>query len=134
MNVTAPGATGINDVQLPIGNKLMGILLYTTSVPTTAHTYGIAEARVLVDNKEFGYVSSHACALVGDTIHHINTMPRIIAATGEIIMKHYMYLDYDPQGNSEFLLETAGASSVKVRLDMDVDEAAKVIPLELVEV
>ncbi len=135
MNVSAPGSTGDNDIELPIGNKILGILLYSTTVPgTSSHTYGIDEARVLVDNKELGYVSSHANCMKGDAIFHFQTLPRDIAAFGSILPTNYFLMDYDPDKSGNWALETEGKSSVKVRLTMGVDEASKIIPIELVAV
>ena len=132
LNVSAPGAVGNNDIDLPIGNKIVGLLLYsTTGNQAASHTKGIDSARILVDNAEIGYVSGRYMSYQGLNAVKIQTLTRTLAAQGLSPLAHYLYLDYDPVGNGEFLLETEGKSSVKVRMEMGVDEASRVIPVEL---
>lgn len=132
MNVSAPGATGDNDVDLPIGNFIAGILLWsTTAFQTSSHTQGIDEARVLVNNSEFGYVSGKFLTHIGQSITNLGQLARVPAAAGELITQHYAYLDYDPVKDNNFLIETSGVSSFKVRLTMGVDEASKVMAIEV---
>lgn len=135
LKVSAPGATGDNDVELPIGNPIAGIMLFSTTMfQTSSHTQGIDEVKVMVDNVEHGIVSGKTLSIYGESINRIQTLARVPAAAGENILQHYILLDYDPAQNDEFLLQTAGKSSVKTRLTMGVDEASKVIPIELVRV
>jgi hypothetical protein len=132
-SVTAPGATGDNDVELPIGNRIVGLILYTTTVPaTSSHTYGIQEARILRNNKEWGYASAKANCIKGDGIFLFQSLPRTIAAFGSIVPANYLYMPFSPHFGDDFALDSAGLSSLKLRLNMGVDEAAKVIPLEIV--
>ena len=135
LKLTAPGATGDNDVDLPIGNKFAGIMLMTTTGNQAAsHTKGIDEARVLVDNREVGYVSGKWESHYGSAINRIQSLTRVPAASGDAIMQNYALLDFDPAFDSKFLLDTKGKSSLKVRLTMGVDEVAKVLPIEIVSV
>jgi len=133
--VAAPGATGNNDISLPIGNDIAKILLYTTTIPAaSSHTWGIQDIKVLVDNSEYGYVSTKGKCQKGLLSWVGMGKTHDIAAYGSIKSGHYFMLDYDPLGNGMFLLNTEGKSSVKVRMNMGVDEAAKVIPVELVKI
>lgn len=135
LSVAAPGATGDNDVDLPIGNDIAKILLFSTTVPgASSHTWGINEAKVLVDNTEYGYVSTKAQCQKGLLSQIGLGKNHDIALYGNVIPNNYIMLDYDPLFNGNFLLVTEGRSSVKLRLNMGVDEAAKVIPVELVKV
>lgn len=135
LTVSAPGATGENDVDLPIGNNIVALQLRMTTFPTTSsHTYGVDVAKVLVDNKETGYASARAQCLTGDMIFRLSTLPRDIAAFGNVEPANIVWLDYDPVLDDNYLLNTEGKSSVKLRLDMGVDEATKVAVLELVKI
>lgn len=134
LTVTAPGATGDNDVDLPIGNDIVALQLRMTTFPaTSSHTYGINRARVMVDNSEYGYADASAQGLVGDGIFHLQSLPRDIAAFGDILPDNIVWLDYDPHQDGNFLLKTAGKSRVLVRLNMGVDEASYLSIFELVE-
>jgi hypothetical protein len=135
LSVAAPGATGDNDVDLPIGNDIIALLMWNTTFPTTSgHTYGIDAVKILVDNKESGYSYARAHCLVGDLIFRKDTLARTIAAQGSVLPDNFYFIDYDPTGDGNFLLKTAGKSSVKARLTMGVDEASKVDVIELVDV
>jgi hypothetical protein len=133
LNVAAPGATGDNDVPLPIGNMISKFLVYSTTYPAAAsHVWGVNEVRVLMNNSEFGYVSARAKALHGLLGAYGLGKTHDIAAYGTEIPGHYICLDYDFWGNNQYLLETAGASSLIMRLNMGVDEACKIITNEIV--
>jgi len=134
-SVAAPGATGDNDIDLPRGNKIVALLLYNTTFPSTSsHTYGIDTVKLLVDNKELGYSLARAQCLVGDMIFKLQTLSRDIAAFGQVLPAHYFWMDFNPADNDNFLLETKGKSSVILRAGMGVNEAAKVTVVELVDV
>lgn len=131
--VSAPGATGENDYDLPIGNEIVALQIRMTTFPgASSHTFGVDVAKVLVNNQEYGYSAARALCLVGDLIHRIDTQHGSIAAQGAINPDNVVWLDYDPRGNGEFLLETEGKSSVKLRMDMGVDEATYVTIMERV--
>jgi len=135
MVVAAPGATGDNDVELPIGNKIVAIQMRMTTFPTTAtDLYGIKEARVLVDNAEYGYASAKAPCLVGDRIFRLGGVPSTMLLQQLLNPLNTVWIDYDPVSNDQFLLDTDGKSSVKLRLNMGVDEATTLAVMELVNV
>lgn len=134
-SVSAPGATGDNDVDLPIGNELIALMLWNTTFPAaSSHTYGIDNVKLLVDNVEFNYASARAQCLVGDMIFRLSTLPRDIAAFGQVLPDNTFWMDFDPHGDGQWLIDTAGKSSVVVRLTMGVDEACRVVVLERVSV
>ena len=133
--VVAPGATGENDVDLPMGNKIVAIQIRMVTFPTTAtDLYGVQEARVLVDNKEFGFASAKAPCLVGEGIFRMGGFPSTMLLQQLVNPLNIVWLDFDPNGDDEWLLETAGKSSVKLRLNMGVNEACYVSVMELVDV
>ena len=135
MDVPAPGKTGDNDIELPIGNKIVAIQIRMTTFPTTAtDLYGVQEARILVNNKEYGYASAKAPCMVGDGIFRLGGVPSTMLLQQLLNPLNTVWIDYDPRENDEFLLNTEGASSVKLRLNMGVNEATYVTLLELVDV
>jgi phage FluMu protein gp41 len=133
--VAAPGATGENEVELPIGNKIACVQVRMTTFPaTSSHTYGVAGIKLKKNDDEYGYANARAHCLVGDGIFHQNSLPRDIAAFGDILPANVIWLDYSPDHSDNFLLETKGASRVHLVLDMGVDEATYISIFELVEV
>lgn len=135
MVVVAPGATGDNDVDLPIGNKIVAIQIRQTTFPTvTTDLYGVAEARILVDNKEFGYACAKSPCMVGERIFRVGGFPSTMLLQQLVHPLNVVWMDFDPAGNDEYLLDTAGKSSVKLRLNMGVNEATYVTVMELVDV
>lgn len=133
--VSAPGATGENEVDLPIGNELVALGLRLTTIPTTSSTtYGVDNARLLVDNVEYGYASARAQCLQGEAIFHSDGRHGAIAAQGIGQCDNVLWMDYDPVGDGNFLLDTAGASRVHLNLDMGVDEATNINVMELVKI
>jgi len=131
--IAAPGATGDNDVDLPIGNEIIALQLRMTTFPATdSHVYGVENARVLVDNKEFGYAAARAQCLVADGIFRLDGQSGDIAAAGSILPVNQVWLDYDPHGDGNWLLDTKGKSSVKLRLNMGVNEATNLTVIERV--
>lgn len=133
--VSAPGATGENEVDLPIGNRLVACGMRQTSIAIASGiTSGVQEARLLFDNIERGYASARVQSLVGDQISFRNGQHGAIAAQGLEPAINVIWLDYDPVGDSNFLLDTAGASRVHLNLDMGVDEATYINIMELVKI
>lgn len=135
MALSAPGATGERDVELPIGNKLICCQLRLTTVPTTSsHTFGVDIAKLLVDNKEFGYAAADVMCLAGERMLRVGCPNTTIAAQGLGPLNNIVWLDFDPNDDGKFLIETQGRSSVKLRLNMGVDEATQLTVMELVKV
>jgi hypothetical protein len=133
--ISAPGATGWNHVDLPIGNRIVCLQLRCTTIPTTSsHTFGVEHAKVLVENQEYGYASADGMCLAGERALRVGCPDTTIAAQGLSPLNNIMWLDFDPRGDGEFLLETAGKSSLQLGLDMGVDEATQLSVVELVGV
>jgi len=139
--------SGDNDLDLPIGNPYAGILLYSTTVPSgTATTKSISQAKLLVDNSEQFYSQANWESLRTDAqwrigaqlrynpeIHLEVALPADTEAKQFVSdeLEHYAYLDFDPLQDSEYLLQTAQASSVKLRLTAEDTNAIRAIPVEL---
>jgi len=135
LTVVAPGATGDNDVELPIGNEIICVQMRLTTIPgASSHTYGVDNARILVNDREFGYAAARAQCLQADRVFRVDGQHSTIGAQGVDQSDNVLWLDFDPAGDGRFLLDTKGRSSVKLRLNMGVDEATKVTLLERVAV
>jgi hypothetical protein len=147
-----PAATGDNDIDLPIGNPIAGILLWGTTTPSTDYTSTIGRVKLLVDNVEYGFSETiweslhnelglrftHALqndnhqhwVIVDDTVD-VDTLDQ--ATDGSKIEK-YAYLDFDPNKDDMFLLPTEGKSRVHLRVNAGDTNALRVLPVELIGV
>lgn len=133
--VKAPGATGDNDYRLPIGNDIVALLIRMTTFPGAgSHVYGVDDVTILKSNKEHGYVGNVAASLVGDRMFRLDGQSGIVAAQDIIPPDSVIWIDYDPLGDGKWLLETADASDLVLRMNMGVDEATNVTVMELVDV
>lgn len=133
MEISAPGKLGDNDIELPTGNDIVCIQVrMTTMADIVNNTFGVNGVSILVENKQFGYSYARATCLIGDMINLLDTQHGSIVAQGDVMPLNIVYVDYDPVRNDELLLHTLGKSSVKIRLDMGVDEATNLTLMELV--
>jgi hypothetical protein len=133
--ISAPGQTGDNKVDLPIGNDIVAVALRMTSwYAAAASTLGIESIKLMVDESEnmFSYAKSQC--LIGQNINLFDTMHGAIAAQGLMQPASTMFVDFDPTKDGKFLLKTAGKSSVKLVLNMGVDEATQIATYELVKI
>lgn len=152
-------AVSEHDIELPIGNDLLGVLLRDASPPVTA-TFNAQFGRVAleVDNVELGIAETNWETLHGELlrrrgamgsliphVHSVNaagagrefTLQQIEAATnGGGILDSYAYLDFDPLGDGQYALKTAGAARCNLRVTTEVASATamRVLPVELVPV
>lgn len=132
LTVQAPGATGDNDVNLPLGNEIIAIGARLTTWPAaTAHTAGIEDVSILVNEKEDIYASASLECLMGDGIFYGGGSPTNQAANGSLNAPNTVWLDFDPLKNGEYLLDAKSLSSLKARLNMGVSEASYLTLLEL---
>ncbi len=149
-------ATGDNDVDLPIGNKLAGCLLFGTTAPTgAAVTATIGQLRMMVDNVESYYARTN-----WETLH--NELSRYYQesvaggafqaeehgaaanAAGDLLktgehgqtgfFNNYAFLDLDPLKDDQYLLDTAGHSRIHLRINAGVADAMRAMPVEIVDV
>lgn len=135
MTITAPGATGDHDTRLPMGNDIVAICLRLTTWLTAAtHTMGVDMVHLIVNDSEAIYQAATMHSLIGDLINLYDTQHGAIAAQGLIQPPQCIFLDFDPAKNDEYLLQTSGLTSLKLRLEMGVDEATYLSLYELVKV
>lgn len=147
-----PAAAGDMDVDLPIGNPILGCLLFSTTVPNTAYTASIQTVKMLVDNVEYGYSQANWESLKIDffnrmcwndfNLEHVHFGDYDPAAAADTMQEEmdvakerlYAYLDYDPNKDDMFFLLTEGKSRVHLRITAGDTGAIRVIPIELVGV
>lgn len=147
-------STGEEDVRLPIGNPLLGVLLFGTTVPlTTATTATWERLRLRVDNVEALYARANwdslhgelgrkimgSVAFLQDHIHSANGGAAGFAATTPAIrlpgvLDSYGYLDFDPLMDGGYMLETAGRADVVIHRDAGTADLGRFLPVELVAV
>lgn len=146
-------ATGQNDIDLPIGNPILGLLLFGTTVPVGASfNASLGAMRVLVENKEEDYANTNWETLHGELgrrlmnyhmwqghFHGVNAAGAGQEDTQEQqftaeTMENYAYMDFDPLRDGSFALETEGKSRVQLRVTADVADLVRVLPVELFNV
>lgn len=148
-----PSATGDHDVDLPIGNPILGVLLFGTTVPTGAvFTASINQIRSLIDNVEVGYANSNWETIHGELgrrlkglmewqghIHSVNAAGAGREDTEQQEVEqdnaeNYAYMDFDPLMDGQYALQTANRARTHLKIDAGVADAIRVIPVELMNV
>lgn len=146
--------TGDNDVDLPLGNPIAGLLLFgTTGFDATSCVATWLKTKLLVDNVEFATALANWETLNG-ALHllvdrnsemQMHTHTENLAAayaqdaatakprTSESILDNYGYVDMDPWRDDAYLLQTAGRGRVNLRATAGTAGAARVIPLEVLK-
>lgn len=148
-----PTAIAEHDVDLPLGNPIAGVLLFGTTVPTAASfNASIGKAKLLVDNVENYYSETNWESLHNDFIIRATPNPlwdslRMLenlaaaytqnvesGAIADLVMEHqqYAYLDFDPNRDDMYLLDTEGRGRVHLRITADVADDIRVLPIELI--
>lgn len=130
-----PTAVGEMDVDIPIGNQLVNLLLWATTVPTgIAWTATIDWIKLLKDNIEEQIAKSNWECLHGLLGQFVGYLGDHGAAYGADLLSLYGLVDFDPVGDSSLLISTAGASSLKLRVNAGDTNPFRVIVSELVKV
>ena len=150
-----PSATGDHDVDLPIGNRLVGALLFGTTVPTgAALTASFGQLRLLLDNVEAYYARANWETLHNELARYVQesvaagtyrvrendaALYTVDALTdgehGQVgFWDNYAYLDFDPTHDDSYLLDTKGLARIHLRINADVADAIRILPVELVPV
>ncbi len=147
-------ATGQFDLALPIGNPLLGLLLFDTALATlTTATSSWGQTKLLKDNVEQYIALTDFQTLAGGLnsraqqflegwpghIHQINDGSALSASddakapvsTG---FRGYGLIDFDPLGDGSYMLETDGAADLKLRGVATSATEARALPIERVSV
>jgi hypothetical protein len=151
-NTKALAATGRQRVPLPIGNELIGCLLFDPATEiTAAEAFGWGKVKVMVDNVEQYYAESNweslrqslaSRGMLGmNDLGHVHGQQAADTVTGQEQVRlnepphQYALLDFDPLNDDTYLLETAGHADVELDLNSDVASGTlRYVPLELVRV
>lgn len=134
-SIPAPGATGPNDVVLPTGNDLLAVLIGMTSFPgASEYLFGADDLRLLFDYKELNIVSAKAPELLVEMINRIQATNRSAIAQFHLVPTNYLWMDFDPTRDGGYSIDTRAAADLRLRLNMGVNEALNVTPVELVTI
>jgi len=147
-------ATGDNDIFLPTGNIVRGMLLFGTTTftgATPAPSWG--RINTYLDGRQVGYASTDfevamtICQLLGrmppgidDHTHRVDATAAVTteetSRSIEVAANHgqYCYLDYDPTRNDMFAINTADATQWFIRADAETANAVRVITVEKIVV
>jgi len=146
------GATGINDVELPLGNLNRGLLLFGTTAFTGASpapTWG--RVATYLDNEQHGYsahdweVAHMMSTLQGgqppsmdDHIHLTVASPPQETANhhevGQGGFENYAFLNFDPTGDDAYSLDASKSSRFHIEGNVETANAFRVVPVERVKV
>jgi hypothetical protein len=147
-------ATGRQKIPLPIGNEILGLLLFDPNdeVDSTT-TFGMTKVKLLKDNVEQYYAESSWRSLREAMVRRVNNwtlgwghfhaQAAANTVTGEEQMTvadrpplQYGFLDFDPLKDGSYSLETAGAASLDLDIDAGVagNAVVRVLPIELLNI
>ena len=146
--------SGDFDVDLPIGNRYLAILLFSTTVPTgEAWTTTIDKIKLMVENIQLDYAETNWESLHGmlmnrlgpagawgEKIHRFTYDPALTAVTSadteaeeqvDTSLAHYALLDFGIGMPEEFILNSAGLSRFHLRITGGDTGALRILPIEL---
>ncbi len=149
-----PTAVGDHDVDLPIGNPIDGIILFSTTVPVDgADIVSINQLRLLLDNVEYDYALTNWETLKGHEALWCDAdwqgsegsvrTGAAIPAANELLeayqwptafLRQYAYLPFPTIGADDYLLQTAGRARIHLRIDAGDVQPIRVIPVERIAV
>lgn len=146
--------TGDNDMDLPLGNPILGALLFgTTGFNATTSVATWKQVKLLVDNVEWQYALSNWETLngelrqllgAGDHLQqHTHTENLAAAYAADVatakarndagLLPNYAWLDLDMFGDASMALETVGRGRVHLRATAGTADAARALALEVVQ-
>lgn len=147
-----PTAAGEHEVDLPIGNKIVGIGMFATTVPTAASTNrSIGEFTLYVDDLQMDYTRTNWESFKGETDMwypsniaidrhtHAQTANTDIV-TGQQLLgvlgrNQYAYINFDPTEDGMFMVETKGKSRIHLLINSEgVNDAIRILPVEMMDI
>ncbi len=121
-----------NDVDLPIGNKYAGLLVFSTTVPTgTVFTTTADKMRFLIDNVERNLANANWESLHGELLLRLGHREAYDASADDDDVSNYALVDFDPGRDDNFLVDTQNVSSVVLKIAAGDGNAVRVFPIEL---
>lgn len=151
-NTRALAATGRQRVPLPIGNDLLGCLLFNPATEiTTTEQSAWNRVKLMVDNVEQYYAESRYRSLAADLamrmrvaslgFGHFHASDGTAVPTGDEMFQlnrppsQYAYMDLDPLRDGFYALETQGHANIELDLNSEVSTGTvRYLPVELVTV
>jgi len=151
-------AVSEHDIELPIGNDLLAVLLRDASPPqATDYNAQFGKVALQVDNVETMFSVANWETMHGELladmagfmalrphVHAVNaagagqefTREQTEGNQGSSLLDHYAYLDLDPLQDGQYALKTAGAARVNLRVTTEVASATamRALPVELVQI
>lgn len=132
-SVSAPGATGAFDIDLPRGNPYFGLLIRQTTYPgASSLLYTVGEHRLMFDNKELNYASTKTSTLIAEMMNRVQSLNRSGAAQGQMVPANCTWMDFDPMNDNNYLIDSATSNELKYRGIFDISEPIWLTPLELI--
>lgn len=152
--VRTNSATGINDLDVPIGNVIRGILLFGTTVFSgAAPVPSWGRVSTVVDGVEIGYagtdfeVSLGLSALRGIQVPaydgHQHRFEDTAGAISDVLTNapganrvgddgflNYSFLNFDPMGDDSLSINTKNVSRFQIRADVETADLVRAIPIE----
>jgi hypothetical protein len=139
---------------LPIGNPYIALAFFDTALATLdTATSSWGQVKLLKDNVEQYFPNSDAQTLaaydavagwgedpeLASHVHQINDGAALSFSDDAVIpvsqgFRGYFQMNFDPNGDGMYLLETAGAADIKLRAIGTSATAVRVTPVELVTV
>lgn len=144
-------ATGINDIELPLGNLMRGIFAFgTTGFTGAAPAPSLGRMEVLLDNQQSHYTGNDfetimtLGALLGRQPPYLDVHTHRVDATAASAVQETggpieqgmggwdlsTYLDFDPTRDDLFSLDTKGASTCFLRVNAETADAVRIVPVE----
>ena len=146
--------TGDNDIDFPLGNSILGALHFGTTGYTSqppAATWN--QLKMLVDGVEWTYARTNWATLQGDlnrcieqhselqSHNHTENLaaayaadvPNTVPSQSNLLLNHYAFLDFDPWEDEKYLLQTQGRGRVWLRATAGAADAARMLPLEIID-
>jgi hypothetical protein len=148
-----PPAVGDVDVDLPRGNKLLGILLWGTTIHSgTSWTNTIDKVQLLLNNVRKYYCETKAEALHGSLMEYCGVknafsekfhMENLAAAYTQNVdtateeaansdLSNYYFLNFGINLATDYTIDTAPLAGLKVRITAGDTNPVRVLPIELV--
>lgn len=145
-------ATGQNELDLPIGNFLRGVLMFgTTGYAGAAPAPTNGQVQLLKDNVQQFISASDYEVLRGviglkgidfpPELRHVHSVNAAGAGredtlepeVGASIDDNYVLVDLDPLHDDSFGMETEGAGRVHLRVEAETADAMRALPIERVK-
>lgn len=117
-------------IDLPIGNPILGVLMFGNTFPGAAMTSTIRRLKLLLDNVESQYSLVEHDPLLALPMYRAD-FPNQYNIT-DTDWAQYIYLDFDPLRDGSYALRTEGRARVTLEFRADAADAVRVIPVELI--